>query len=207
MRRRFAVVVFLLAGTAHAAPRIEFEASAVVARSVTPGSSVVIFGAGREPQGYLSQVIRRQSVIRDSDGDGVVRFDLDVDVPYLSMWAVADMSTGEFALASPKDFPLRLFTFDATSLKANGSGKLHKIENHLGVVDILLVRAGTGAWSMTARDGGDEDEDKKNDGKLTSFFEAMRNIGGTQPPPKHVEQGDVLILMDVRKLRVTSVRI
>src|SRR5882672_6368621 len=110
MRARTAIV--LLAASLFAAamqadtlspPVVTFTATGVVANGVTPGAQVVFFGVGSIPlpARYTRRIVRWHQVVSQQAADGSVTFDLGQNLPTESLWVVADLTTGQYALVRP----------------------------------------------------------------------------------------------------------
>ena len=65
-----ALAIILAAVTIHAAPKIRFEPSAVIAEKVTPGAVTTWLAVTHEPQPYHTRVREHARMITDQDGDG-----------------------------------------------------------------------------------------------------------------------------------------
>ncbi len=105
MRIALAVLLGLLAGLpprlsaqpseAPARLTLSFEGTAVVASGLRSGGQVVWFGVARELDDGWATIVRREEVASDTDGDGVVRLELDREVPLQSVWVAVDLTNGK----------------------------------------------------------------------------------------------------------------
>jgi hypothetical protein len=196
----------LAAAPLHAATPVmlRFEPGAVVAQGITPGAQVVWFSVAREPQGYISRVVRREDVLSDADQDGSVAFPLEKEAPFKSIWVAVDLVDGRFAIAAPEGYPLREIGFPADGVRPVG-GLLRELRNARGTAEILVVRPGTGAWGLSVADGGPADEDRANDGTLISSLRQAYAIGASPAPPDHFLPKDVLVMIDPQRMELYTV--
>jgi hypothetical protein len=194
------MVLGLAALPASAQPAIGFEESAVVAKGVTPGGSVVLFGIARERPGRITQVVRRDTVLPDADGDGAVRLDLGRPVATQSIWAAVDLGTGAFAVATPDGMPRREVALPGESFRRGPRGAVEALQGAREFLEILIVRPGEGAWSLSVGDGGDSDADLQPDGSIQAALASMRPLQAAKAALDELLPGDVVVLIDPRQL-------
>lgn len=197
----------LAGGPATGSPVIAFEGSAVVVRGVTPGGSVVWFSVAREHPHWLTRVVRRDAVLPDSDGDGVVRFELKEPVPRRSIWTAVDLTTGAYATATPQDVARLEVHPAADSLRRSPLGVVEALQDARGFLEILLVRPGQGAWAQSVGDGGASDSSGLPDGRVQASFASMRPIESSKAAPGQLAPGDVVIGVDPESLEFYGTRV
>jgi len=179
---------------AEAGPQVSFEKRSVVASNVTPRGRVMFFGMAHEPLEYSVTYAHRVMTV-EADAAGNSRLELDVDVAPRSVWAVVDITSGRYTVAST--FPLSALPFPSTSLKKNGQNELHDIDSAFGMVDILVVRPGTGAWDYSNSEDGPADEHGHAKGRTLSNVERFRPASDPDLKPiRNLRKGDVLILFE-----------
>ncbi len=184
-------------------PQIRFEPQAVVAEGISPGNKVVFFSVAREVAGYATTTVHRQDVLSDAEGTGIVRFELDREVPFKSVWFAVDLDTGRFAVAAPEGFPLREVPFPARSIPS----ALNRLELEHPLVEIVLVRPTVGAWAARVGDGGALDDDGQADGTLRAALSALTPLGESPPPPERLRPNDVLLVIDPQTLTYLTARL
>ena len=184
-----------------AQPTVAFEPSALVAKGVTPGGSVVWFEIARVRPRWTTQVVRRDVIIADDDADGVVRLELKDPVPARSIWTAVDLATGAFTVATPDTMPRREVALPGNSYRRNPKGAVEALQGSRGFLEILLVRPGRGAWALSVGDGGASDADRKEDGSIEADLAAMRPIEATEAAPAQLENGDVIVVVDPRLMQ------
>jgi hypothetical protein len=182
---------------------LRFEPGAVVAQGITPGAQVVWFSIAREPQGYISRVVRREDVV-SADSEGRAVFPLAQGAPFKSIWVAVDLADGRFAVAAPEGSPLREVDFPADGVRPVG-GLMRELHDSRGAAEILVVRPGVGAWGLSVADGGRTDEDGANDGALVSSLREARAIGGGPATPEHFSPKDVLVMIDPQGMEFYAV--
>ncbi len=205
--RRALVVSFVLASIAApsgaaAPPTISFEKDAVVASGVTPGGKVVWFSVAREIAEHTATIVPRQAIAEDEGRDGMVRLELDRDVPFQSIWVAVDLTTGAAAVAVPKDYPLRRFELPSGNLH-RGDSEGDWIEDRRGYVALMLVRREKGAWWSLVGDGGSEDDDGLYDGRLSAPLSQLQKVeGGELEAPESFIDGDLVVVIDPNQMEV-----
>jgi hypothetical protein len=187
-----------------APPALKFESAAVVATGVSPGGHVVWFSVAREPQGFISRVVRREEVVEDLDKDGIVTFPVEEGVPFKSIWVAVDLASGHFAIAGPPGYPLNEIPFPAGGVRPVG-GFVRQLRNSRGVAEILVVRPGVGAWGLSVGDGGEGDEDGANDGVVLADLWDAYAIGTGPPVPEQLSPKDVLVMVDPQQMEFYAV--
>lgn len=209
VRCSFLLIPCILAATAAgAAPlRITLEKNAVTASGVMPQGRVALLGVTREIGEDDFPVVRRHlEVLADEDGDGVVRFPLDQGVPLRSLWAVADLASGDFDAAAPEDFGLRRVNWRGRGLERRNDGK-DTVEDRRSLVELLVVRPQAGVWALRVGDGGESDGDGVIDGRLQGVLEQMKPLAGSPQPPAEFEKGDLVVALDPSAMEITLIKV
>lgn len=186
------------------AAELEFTNEAVIARGLAPRAQVVWFGTSIVPLGYENRFVQTVDLGSDDDGDGVVALTLKDRSQTRSAWTAIDLSTGKILKGAPKGSPARFRDLLTDSIH---QGEAKKIIRHSSFAHVLLVRPGTGAWTLTAGDGGASDEDLVNDGKITNSFAQFHPIGASGPPPNQVKKGDVVVAIEPETLSIYTARL
>lgn len=198
----------LAAGAAGAAPfRVTLETDAIKASGVTPGGQVILLGVTREIGEDDFPTVRRHLEARvDEDGDGTVRFPLEGGVPVRSVWAAADLASGDFDAAAPESFGLRRANWRGRGLERRQDGK-DAVEDRRPLVELLVVRPQTGAWALRVGDGGESDADGVIDGRLQGVLDQMTPLAGSPKPPSTFEKGDLVVALDPSALEITLIKV
>ncbi len=183
------------ATSAHAQPRITFEGRRVVAEGITAGGQAVWFSVAHERDEWLTHLVRRDGILRDDDRDGSVWLESESGVPRLSVWAVVDFESGEFALAAPAGAGVREVEFPGESVRRGPRGGLEVLENRRQYLEILLVRPGVGAWGVSVGDGGASDSDHTPDGTIRAVLGSMRPLATSDIAPGEFRAGDVVVVV------------
>jgi hypothetical protein len=201
-----AVTCLLLPRCATAAPALLYEDQAVVVSGITPGGQAVWFSLSKQIEGYMAHFVTRQDLLADTDGDGVVRFELDRTVPLQSLWVAVDLASGEAAVGTPEGFPLR----DASEAPGHGRGVAGRpdwVETGRELLSFLVVRPGAGAWTLSLGDGGANDEDHAVDGRLTATLARLRAVGNSPSPPERFQPRDLVFAIDPDRMEILTERI
>ncbi len=206
-----AILLSCLPAAARAAapspPAISFEERAVVLSGASAGAKVAWFGVAREPVDYGGVIVRREALVADQDGDGTVRFELDRAVPFRSIWAAVDLTSGEFAVATPAGYPLRELKLNPNAFHSRGNGKLDLFGEGREFLALFVARPGAGSWVMTVYDGGAEDEDGPANLAVTMDPAAMTPVGDSPPAPDAFAGGDVFVAIDPNAMDAVAIRL
>jgi len=189
-----------------AAPAIAFDGRNVKASNITPGGQVVYFAAASVPQGWKSTIYRWSQVVTDDDRDGAVTLDIGRDVPFKSIWVVADLTNGHFTVAAPEDMPLRQVPFDKKSLRKNAKGDLELFLLSTPSLEFLYIHPGRGAWTGHVRDSSPSDADGTIDGIAGFALSTARPLSG-DAAPKEFAPGGILVAIDLYRLNVVAERL
>lgn len=177
------------------------EESVAIA-NVTRGGSVVLFMCERGSRNGRTHVRKQALMLRDDDGDGTLHFTPESKVALRSVWIAVDFESGATAAAAQSRFPLILNEIPTTRFKKDAEGVIAELEQELRRMFLLLVRPGTGAWTLLARDGKAGDSDRAENARLTLRFADARAIEGEAAAPKHLKKNDVLVAIDQSRLDV-----
>jgi hypothetical protein len=180
-------------------PLLSFHEAEVVASQVTPGAKMALFAISHDPTPYQRRISTHASVLADDDRDGVARY--RTDVATASVWIAVDVASGRIAVASPAPEPVRRTT------EPLAPGQLRKIARAHEYLAWLLVRPGSGAWTLTIEDSGLEDDDFADDGRVTLALARMQAIGDSPSAPHELRAGDVVVAVDPETLAVLDLRL
>lgn len=206
LRLLIATACTLLPYCASAAPTLAFEEQAVVVSGLTPQGRVVWFSLAKQVEGYMANFVPRQDLLTDTDGDGVVRFELGRTVPLQSIWVAVDLASGEAAVGTPEGFPLR----DASAPPGHGRGEAGRpdwVETGRELLQLLVVRPGLGAWTLTLGDGGENDADHGADGRVTAALARLSAVGASPAPPERFQAKDLVFAIDPDRMEILAERI
>lgn len=213
MRRVVSLAAFLLVPlvASHAlavkGPEIMFDPMAVIVADVTPHGQVALFSVARESGDFAPIVARREAILSDDDGDGRVQFALPKGVAFRSVWVAVDLTSGEFAAATPASFPLRELKLASGKFKAGLKGKQDSFEFPTHFLEVFVARPGVGAWVGSSADGDDNDDDGPANGSVSTSLEHMKPVGSSPTPPDEFRDGDVVVVIDPSELQVGVVQI
>jgi hypothetical protein len=181
-----------LPGRAVAAPSLVFEETAVTVKGLTPEGHAVLFGISWEKENGVAQLVRRESLLPDNNGDGEVRKDLGKRIPPKSVWFAVDLESGELAVRQPHAAVLTKAPFPVWSLPF----PVDHLELRRNFVQLVIVRPGVGAWGGRVRDGFASDPDGKRNGIVQVRLDRLWALGDSPPAPKVLAAGDLLLIVD-----------
>ena len=190
--------VFCVSGWAVGQPTLAFNPTSATASGLTPGGAAVWLVVSRERPEWTTEVVRREAIVKDNGGSGVVTFDIEQPVPPNSVWVVVDLSSGEFAVASPPG--LNWVPFESPAADQSSAAQIQLIRDHRGVVELLLVRPGVGAWGLSVGDGGESDDGRAPDGAIRVLPASMHPIGASPGPVSLLQRGDVVVAVDPARM-------
>jgi hypothetical protein len=199
--------VFITALPSYAKLKMTFDPDTVVASGVTPGAKTVWMDVSVGSAGYRTRITDHTSVVIDEDGDGVVRLSVN-RVPSVSIWAVVDMSSGDYAVDSPAPGHFPHQPLPAAALHRKGNTASAELQSDLTTAVFWYVRPGHGAWKSIVDDGEPSDADGKGNGKLNAATARMQACDGDDtPPPDDLQAGDVVFIVDLFGLTATDARV
>lgn len=191
-----------------APPEIVFEELRVVAEGLDPGAAVVGFALTRTSDGYFVTRQRHAVVATDDDADGRVELAaFEAGAPRQGIWAVVDLATGALALAAPEGYPLREVAFPVRAILPGLDGRLDRLRDLRGSAELLLVRPGVGAWTLTAHDGGPGDGDGLQDEALTLALADLVPLDASPAPPEELAPNDVVVVIDPHRLEIFAAKL
>lgn len=161
----------------------------------TPGGEVAVLTVWRERFPGWSRTTRFSELLSDDDGDGTVELALERELPEGSLWIVTDVANGAYVVATPRPWPFP--ELEAAERRLNPS--LNTLEVDRETLELLLVRPGEGAWSLTVWDGGTGDDDLVPDGRLTATLPSFEPLGLTEPL-QQPRPGDLLFGIEARRM-------
>lgn len=187
---------------------VSFEEAAVLAAGLTPGGDAVFWSVAREPQGYFQRVVGRRGV-EVVDALGEARFEPeDGAVPLKSAWAIVDLASGAFAVAAPPGFPLERVPFPGRAFEVGAPGVVNRLRHAGEALEVLVARPGVGAWRLATWDASPQDRDETDDDRVLLGLEDLEPFEASGPgPPERFAQGDVIVVLDPRTLRVYATRL
>lgn len=188
--------------------KLDFEEAAVVAAGLTPGGDAVFWSVGREPLGYHQRVVESHG-LAVVDALGEARFEpREGTVLPKSVWAVADLATGAFAVGAPPGFRLRRVPFPGSGFEVGDPGLVNRLRHDLESLVALVVRPRVGAWRVKTWDASTKDRDGEDDGRVAMSLEDLEPLEAAGPdPPERFTRDDVIVVVDPVSLRFYATRL
>ncbi len=184
------------------APSIAFEETVVVV-TVTPGAQIAWTSFAREFEDRILYRVTRTDISIDEDSDGIITLDLEGPVPVQSVWFAADLRTSEFDVAIPEGSPAELVDFPVGAVRP-GPVLDDFLSEQVGV-EVLLVRARKGAWSLRVEDGREGDADGIRNGSVRALVELLEPVGDSpELHPALFKPTDVLVVIDRATLAIAA---
>lgn len=165
-----------------------------------PGASVLVIGVTREPRGFTSLMRTHALPAATADARGEATIAYGSAVPAKSLWIAVDALTGMTAAAAPAEQPLRQFEIAATDAA-------ERLAFQRTALELLVVRPGAGAWSVSANEGGRGDGDRSVDGRLTMVASELEAVLGKERLSGGLRAGDVVVALDPHELEYGVIRV
>jgi hypothetical protein len=190
-------LLLLAGGRADAAAMLSFERAAVNVTGMKAQGKVFLFGVVWTD--IPRSASRHTTFLSDGDGDGQARLDLGSEMTPISVWFAVDFEDGGVTIAS-RGTDVREMPFPWNAIPSGRGALAFPSER----VYVALVRPKTGAWIARGHDGKDLDADGNNDGALRMDLASFSGFGGSPPPPRTLEPGDVILMVDAERLLFTT---
>jgi len=195
------LLLLLPASAATAAPAIEVVPTGLRATGITPGADAVWFGMTMDTFNFARRLTRHAAVVRDDDRDGVVLYELP-EISRFSLLFVADTATGAYAVFRAEGVKAIEHDLRGNQWRAG----IEHLDLSTDFAEVLLVRPGEGAWTMSAVEGGKNDGDRDRNGKFRLKVKDMEPVGtNTAKPQGAARRDDLIILFDTRTF-ATAIR-
>jgi hypothetical protein len=180
---------------------LTFEDTAVVASGIAPGGQAVWFGIAYDFQRVRPELLRWERVDSDADGDGRVTLQVGRPIPVRSLWIAVDLTTGDYAIATPNPASKHERPQDARALVNGAKGTPQFFREQRAYLDVLLVRPGVGCWTVSLGDGGVTDSDGRPDGFVKADFSRMVPLGTSPASPEDGKGKDLVFAVDPETLQ------
>jgi hypothetical protein len=177
---------------------ITFEPTYVVANGFHAGRDIIIFGVGTAPGPYFSRMLRYIDTIA-ADSSGTVRYEIAEGVPDRSVWFAVDAQTRDYTVGSPHGALLRPSLSAPSVLAALDAGK-DAITLDRRLMDILLVRPGSGVWIGSCGRNSLKDLNRGKSGhmqlSIAQFAEGPKTTGRSSA----ILPSDLIVVIDSETL-------
>lgn len=195
-----------MSASAQSSLTLEVHETSVQVANATPGGTVILATCARTSRNGRTHVARTAMVLRDDDGDGTVQHTPGSPIPLRSVWVAVDLATGATAAAGHPGFPLNVTELSLVSLRRNAETGIDLLDRDDRRLFMVLVRPGSGAWTLFARDGAGGDDDRLANARLSIKFMDARAVDGKTAAPKQLRPDDVIVLIDPGHLDVSVAR-
>lgn len=176
---------------------MSFEQAAVNVTGMKPQGKVFLFGVVWTD--LPRSASRHTTFLSDGDGDGQARLDLGKEMTPLFVWFAVDLEDGGVTIAS-RGIDVREMVFPWNAVPFGRDALVFPFER----VYVAIVRPKAGAWIARVHDGKELDADGNNDGALRADLASLSGFGGSPPPPRTLEPGDVILVVDPEQLTFTT---
>lgn len=193
----FIIVMVAVTSAASAAEPIEwlFGDGTVTVSGFPNGHRVVLFGAGIGSYAHTALLTYNALWLADDDDDGSVTFTVR-HLPSRAIWFAIDYETGTYWIAPGSAQSGRPIAFNGDRWRPG----LRDLDVRRQYLRALVVRPGSGAWTLRATDGGTRDADAFQNGILRLRLEQMDRLLGEQHGPPVAVPRDLVVLIDPQTL-------
>jgi hypothetical protein len=175
---------------------LDLESSALVVQGAEPSGQVVWFGVQRYLDPDLSVTRVTRSGMAQAGADGVARIVFEKPLAERAIWVAVDLKSGEFVAAAPTGYRLsRASRGHSGHGRGEGEAADSLLEDRSQIAG-LMVRPDVGAWRFAAADGGGDDEDGKNDGRMRVALPRFQALTGSPEAPRKLEGRDLWFVID-----------
>jgi len=196
------VVVAIAAAADVSAVQMTVDTQGIELRDVTSGGEVVLFTASlAQHRGSLRRMSEVQR-IADDDGDGRITVAVSKPYPLQTICVAVDLASGRAVIATRVGYEPRRIDFPSELRKKDAVGMLGFDGLERLGAEMLIVRPKSGAWRLRAAEGGAEDGDRLNDGKLMLLSSDAIPVGPSGSAPRHLKKGDVVAVIDGGRMEV-----
>jgi hypothetical protein len=140
----------------------------------------------------------------DTDRDGALSVDFGTEIPFSTIWCVADATNGEYVITTP-GAPVPVSALRPAALRRRGQTVSQFAFDHT-LLELLYIEPGRGAWICRDEDGSRTDEDGPN-GLTTVSAGRFKPLWTGPEPPSELRPSGVLVAIDPIRLEVTASRL
>lgn len=204
MKLRIVVLALLATVTNYAFggnPNVEFGPDGITILNVQPGTKVAWMSLTRSrvASHTLVRIDRGIEVAKPSRKAAVARVGADKS---RSIWVIAAVDEDLAGAAISPGYSSSPSSIDVVA--AVGSGTFAVISPE---VELMYVRPKSGAWFLSATDGGLGDLDRVQDTTITISLQSLEKVQGNPHPPEATAPGDLILMIDPRSNRTTVIKV
>jgi hypothetical protein len=181
--------------------RVQFDRNGVTVDGMKPGTKIVWMALTRTRVGHHAElsVTRGMEIATPAGKISIGKKD-------------ADTSRSLFAFAAPDDALVTSsippgYVISGRPIAARAVAGAQAIVVESPALEIMLVRKQGQAWYLTAVDGGGGDADRLQDTTITVSLQSLQALKGHGQPPKSLSEGDVILMIDPRANRMSTLEV
>lgn len=187
---------------AFAALSVTIDGGTVLASGVTPGASVAWIGLSRPDLEFETVYEAHRAQVVDSDSDGLVTLSPAAGVPWKSVFVAVDLANLAYAVVAPEGFEFPLTFLPVGFAPSEVSGPMDEMLLNLHRAEVLVARAGSGAFSEGGWDGGDTDGDTVANDTLMFSAGELDSLATAPTALTTFEAGDLVVVIDSEQMGV-----
>ncbi|MEM7352046.1 MAG: hypothetical protein AAF657_14695 [Acidobacteriota bacterium] len=194
-------LVWLLPPSVAAQPALQFAPQTVEVSGLTPGGEAVLFGVVRQSVPWMERVVPYVMWLSAEDPDGTASFSAVDELGPKSVWAVVDLTSMASRVDGPNVDAFAVGPLAGADTFSSASSELHLSGSRL---QVLVTRAGQGAWSGVVVDGAASDLDGLDNGAVSLSISDLQPVAASGKPPESLQPGDVVVAVDTATLKISS---
>ncbi|HXH93520.1 MAG TPA: hypothetical protein VNN25_18205 [Thermoanaerobaculia bacterium] len=179
-------------------PAITFDSTHVIATGFHSARDIVIFGVGTGPGPYFLRLMRFTDTLT-ADSAGTVRYEIANGVPERSVWFAVDTQTPDYAVGSPQPALLHA-TLSAPGIRRGTQPAADTVDLDRRLVDLLLVRPGSGAWAGSCGRNSLKDRNRGKSGAMQFSAADIDAAPKTIGRPSTILPSDLIVIIDSETL-------
>lgn len=176
-------------------PELAFDGGSVAVKGVKPGGHTAWMALVRERVSFHTEVHVYRG-FTPSGQDGIARVDGKAAEAPRALWIAADVRGGQGVRGTPPAQTPSPIEVPIAAVAGQPSITIEAAEAH-----VLYVHPPAQAWAAEVSDGSDRDADGQADGKITLSLSSLAALHGKVKPPDQVESGDLVMVIDPRRVR------
>jgi hypothetical protein len=183
---------------APAVPAVTFDSTHVVATGFHSARDIIIFGVGTGPGPYFLRMLRFTDTLV-SDSSGTVKFEIPDGVPDRSVWFAVDSQTRDYAVGSPRPALLRP-SLNRPGIRHGAQGEADSIDLDRRLMDLLVVRPGSGVWTGSCGRNSLKDLNRGKSGAMQLSAGEMTAAPKSTGRPSTILPSDLIVIIDSETL-------
>jgi hypothetical protein len=187
---------------------VNFSGRTITASGLTAGGQAIFFAEAQEPGEYTMMTYSHYERFADVDASGSAHVDISTDVVPTSIWAVVDITSGEYTVTAPPGGATKSRPIHGGLLRKGAGGEITGLDFPFAMASILVVRPGVGAFDASAAEQGAADEKGHGRGKIITPIPELKPVRDANLKPiTTLQGGDVVVIIEPQYLFFYATRV